>query len=218
MFGSWMVPTAVLMLVAYLVGSIPFSFLVAKLYGVDLRKVGSGNIGGANVWRNCGFGAFLMAITGDIGKGWLPTFVALHLHELLSLSQGAPLPPLAVVLVGLSAILGHTYPLYLSFKGGKAVATSGGVLLAIAPLLMLLGVVGWVIAFAITRFSSVGSLTAAAVVLVLSIVQLVQGQLPLAYAVFIWAAVVLIVYLHRENIQRLRNGTENRFSRQSQGR
>lgn len=195
---------AALVILGYLLGSVPFSFLVARARGVDLRAVGSGNIGGANVWRSCGFGPFLVAAGCDIAKGLLPTLAAL---------RWAALPPAGVVLVGLAAILGHTFPVFLRFKGGKAVATSGGVLLAVAPLLVAVGLAGWVLAFALSRISSVGSLTAAACVALASLALLALGQLALAYAVFVWAVVALIVYLHRGNIRRLRDGTENRFAR-----
>lgn len=198
--------TVGLMLLGYLLGSTPFSFLVARAHGVDLRKVGSGNIGGANVWRTCGFGPFLIAAMLDILKGMAPTLVALHL---------AGLPAVHVILVGGAAILGHTFPLFLGFKGGKAVATSAGVLLAIFPLLIPFGIVAWLAAFLITRMSSVGSLTAATVELLLAAALFALGYLPLAYAVFIWVIGGFIFYLHRDNIQRLRTGTENRFSRLS---
>ncbi|MBK9944123.1 MAG: glycerol-3-phosphate 1-O-acyltransferase PlsY [Kouleothrix sp.] len=189
---------------AYLAGSVPFSYLVARACGVDLRTVGSGNIGGANVWRSCGFGPFVAAAALDLLKGMLPTLAALWLLA----GQ-----PAVIVLVGLAAILGHTFPLFLNFRGGKAVATSGGVLLALFPLLMLLGVAAWALAFLITRISSVGSLTAAAVEIIAGTVFFLLGQLPLAYALFIWVIALFVVYLHRENIQRLLAGTENRFTR-----
>ncbi len=193
-----------LMVVGYLAGSIPFSFLVAKARGVDLRKVGSGNVGGSNVWRNVGFGAFLVAVTGDLLKGTLVTLAAIYL---------ASLPPAAVVLVGIAAILGHTFSLFLSFKGGKAVATSGGVLLALSPLLVGIALVGWIITFAISRISSVASLTAAVIALVAAIIFYVNGSLPSAYTLFVAIAVMLIFYLHRENIKRIIEGKENRFSK-----
>jgi glycerol-3-phosphate acyltransferase PlsY len=207
--------TIVLMALAYVLGSVPFSYLVARANGVDLRKVGSGNIGGANVWRNCGFGPFLLAIAGDILKGMLPTLTALHLSDwgrLLGMRLER-LPPGAVILIGVAAILGHTFSLFLHFRGGKAVATSTGVLLAIFPLLIPIGLVAWVAAFLLTRMSSVGSLTAALVELIAGTALYMLGFLPLAYAVFIWLIVVFIVYLHRANIQRLIAGTESRFSR-----
>ncbi len=115
MSASELISTALLIAAAYLAGSIPFSFLVARARGVDLRTVGSGNVGGANVWRSCGFGPFIVAAALDILKGTLPTLGALLL---------LPGRPIATVLVGLGAILGHTFPLFLKFKGGKAVATS----------------------------------------------------------------------------------------------
>jgi acyl phosphate:glycerol-3-phosphate acyltransferase len=193
-----------LLAAAYLLGSIPFSFLVARARGVDLRTVGSGNVGGANVWRTCGFGPFVVAAALDIFKGALPTFVTRWL---------LPDRPVVAVLVGLAAILGHTFSLFLRFKGGKAVATSTGVLLAIFPLLIPFGVAAWALAFLLTRISSVASLSAAGVVLVLATIFFLNEQLPLAYAVFIWVLGAFIVYLHRENIQRLLAGTESRFSK-----
>ena len=208
-------PTIVLMALAYLIGSVPFSYLVARANGVDLRNVGSGNIGGANVWRSCGFGPFVLATSGDIIKGMLPTLAALYLGDLAELIglRLEPLPPGAIILVGIAAILGHTFPLFLYFKGGKAVATSSGVLLAIFPLLIPIGLVAWVAAFLITRMSSVGSLAAAAVEMIAGTALYIAGRLPLAYAIFIWVMVAFIVFLHRANIQRLLAGTESRFSR-----
>ena len=204
MLPSHILQTIGLMALAYLVGSVPFSYLVARANGVDLQQVGSGNVGGANVWRSCGFGPFVIAAIGDVTKGILPTLIALHV---------AKLSPAEVMLVGVAAILGHTFSIFLHFTGGKAVATSTGVLLAVFPVLIPFGVLAWLIAFLLTRMSSVGSLTAATVEFILATVLYVQGQLPLAYTIFIWAAGVFIVYLHRENIQRLLAGTENRFGK-----
>ncbi len=119
--------TILLAVASYLLGSIPFSYLVARARGVDLRKVGSGNIGGANVWRTCGFGPFLVAVLLDIAKGTAMPLVA---------GYGLGLNEWSVVLIGLAAILGHTRSIFMGFQGGKAVATSGGVLLATAPLVV----------------------------------------------------------------------------------
>jgi glycerol-3-phosphate acyltransferase PlsY len=195
--------TVALMLGAYLLGSVPFSFLVARARGVDLRAVGSGNLGGANVWRSCGFGPFLVAVTCDLLKGFLPARAGLWLG----------LPPPSVVLIGVCAILGHTFSLFMRFRGGKAVATSGGVLLAIAPLLMLFGIAVWVIVLLAARISSVASLAAAGAVVAVATALLLLGRLSPAYAALVWGGAALIVYLHRANIQRLRNGTENRFQK-----
>jgi acyl-phosphate glycerol 3-phosphate acyltransferase len=193
-----------LILASYLLGSVPFSYLVARLWGVDLRTVGSGNIGGANVWRSCGFPAFLLAITCDISKG-----AALPLYAIYGLGwSGMP-----VVLIGLAAILGHTFSIFMKFKGGKAVATSGGVLLAIFPIGVGIGVIAWVLTFALSRIASVASIVAALAACIAAIVLLASGQLLLAYAIFTWLAAALIIFLHRQNIQRLLQGKENRFQK-----
>ncbi|MCS6938080.1 MAG: glycerol-3-phosphate 1-O-acyltransferase PlsY [Roseiflexaceae bacterium] len=197
------IPHLALTLIAYLVGSIPFSLLVARARGVDLRLAGSGNVGAANVWRTCGFGAFVAALSGDMLKGALPTLAAQMLN----------LPPLAVVTVGAAAMLGHTRSIFLRFRGGKAVATGGGALLAMAPLVALAGLATWGVTFGVTRISAVASLAAAAVCGVIAAVLLALEILPLEYALFVWGAVVAIVILHRSNIRRLRAGTENRFEK-----
>jgi glycerol-3-phosphate acyltransferase PlsY len=185
---------------AYLAGSIPCSYLVARARGVDLRTVGSGNIGASNVWRSCGFPAFVTALSGDLLKGFLPTYAA---HRLLG-------EPHWIVAVGIAAILGHTFPIFLGFRGGKAVATSGGVLLALAPILAIAGVLVWGVVLRLTRLPALGSLSAVGAIVPASILLLAQGTLPLAYAGFIWLAAILIIYLHRANIRRLLAGRENR--------
>ena len=195
--------TAGMIIVGYFAGSIPFSFIVARARGIDLRTVGSGNVGGSNVWRNVGFGPFLLAAGGDLLKGTLPTFAAMQLG----------LSPLSVVLVALAAILGHTYPVWLKFKGGKAVATSGGIILALSPLLLLIALVIWAVTFGISRMSSVASLTAAACTAVVATVFALLGRLDATYTAFVWVAIIGIFYLHRENIKRIMAGKENRFQK-----
>lgn len=197
------ISTIGLVVLAYLAGSIPFSFLVARARGVDLRAVGSGNVGASNVWRNCGFGAFLIAMSGDMLKGALPAFAA----------QALGLPSVAVVVVGAAAMFGHTRSIFLKFRGGKAVATGGGVLLALAPPVALLGLLTWAAVFGLSRIAAVASLAAAAVCGITAAVLLALGALPLAYALFVWLAVAAIVVLHRANISRLRAGVENRFEK-----
>ncbi|NJO06039.1 MAG: glycerol-3-phosphate 1-O-acyltransferase PlsY [Chloroflexaceae bacterium] len=191
-----------LMVAAYLVGSIPFSYLVARARGVDLRTVGSGNIGAANVYRACGRNAFLVAVVLDMLKGIVPTALARHTLKL---------PPIAVSLIGGSAMIGHTYSIFMNFRGGKAVATGGGALLMLSPLAMISGVGAWVVGFMITRISAVGSLAAAAVAAVISIAQMAQGRLERVYGIFGCIACGVVVFLHRANIRRMLEGTENRF-------
>lgn len=187
---------------AYLLGSVPFSYLVARSHGVDLRAVGSGNIGAANVWRNCGRTAFAQAVSLDLLKGLLPTLFARYVLRM---------HPLAVVLVGASAMLGHTFSLFMGFRGGKAVATGGGVLLALSPSAMLAGVLAWIVGFAATRISAIGSLAAAVVAPLVAAYQMGRGRLHGVYGFFTGAAAAAVVYLHRSNIQRLIEGTEHRF-------
>lgn len=191
------------MVVAYLVGSIPFSYLVARAHGVDLRTVGSGNLGAGNVWRNCGGRAFAITLLLDMLKGVVCAGTARWLR----------LPPMGVVLVGFGAMLGHTFSVYMGFKGGKAVATSGGVLATIFPQGVVAGAVTWFAAVGITRITAVGSLAATAVVVGTALVAGGRGRLEWVYTLFVCLAGVLIVYLHRGNIERLRKGEENRLQK-----
>lgn len=196
--------TLLLVGLSYLLGAVPFSYLVARTRGVDLRTVGSGNLGSGNVWRACGFKPFLVTIVLDVLKGATVPLIARHRLRL---------PPLSVVLTGISAMLGHTFPVYMRFKGGKAAATGAGVLLAIFPVGMVLSLVAWFGAVFVTRITSVGTLLASAVALVSALIAAVQGRLERVYAFFIVLGVGLVVFLHRANIKRLREGTENRLEK-----
>lgn len=188
-----------LVLAGYLIGSIPFSFLVAKTKGVDLRKVGSGNTGASNVWRAINFRYFAVALILDIFKGWLPTFLA---HSIFNV------PAMWVVVVGLGAVLGHVYPIFMRFKGGKAVATTGGVILGFAPILTLTAAVVWTIVYKVSKYPSVASMVDVVVIAIAGTVMAYFNQLDPIYAAFIWVAVVYVFYLHRANIQRLLRGQE----------
>lgn len=188
-----------LVVIGYLIGSIPFSYMVAKSRGVDLRKVGSGNTGASNVWRNVGFKQFIVALILDIFKGWLPTFLA---HTVVGLS------PVATVAVGLAAVLGHVYPVFMGFRGGKAVATTGGVIMGFAPLLTLSAAVIWALVYRISKFPSVASLVDVVVIAILGTVMAFFDLLDPVYSAFIWVSVLYVFYLHRANIQRLMRGQE----------
>ena len=182
----------------YLLGSMPFGYWVVLLVkGEDIRKVGSGNIGASNVWRTYGRWLGIPIVVLDVAKGFVPALVgALLVGELTA------------VLAGGAAMLGHWRPLFLRFqKGGKAVATGGGVFLGAAPLLGLIGVAVWIVVFLISRYASLASIVAA---LSLPIVAVVLGE-PWPIIVFGAIAAVGVVLLHRPNIGRLRAGTESRF-------
>lgn len=189
---------------AVLLGSVPFGLLIARARGVDLRRVGSGNIGASNVARACGRSWGVAVLILDAAKGALPVLV-------VGASPAAALP-WAAALVGVCAVLGHSFSIFLRGRGGKGVATSLGVALALAPLPALLAFAVYLLLFLPLRISSVGSLAAA-----LSFPLLVwrfqhrPGHPADAWALgFAVAAALLIVVRHRSNIQRLVRGQELR--------
>ena len=188
---------ALLLLASYLLGSIPFSYLVARTRGVDVRTVGSGNVGATNVMRSAGKAAGIAAFVLDAAKGALAALLA------RKVATGAAVPPLAAV----SAIVGHMYPVWLGFRGGKGVATGAGAFLPLAPLATVAGLVAFALATAVTRYVSVGSM-AGAIVLAAS-----AAALGAPWPVWLSAAAMasLIVWKHRQNIRRLADGTESRI-------
>jgi glycerol-3-phosphate acyltransferase PlsY len=193
-------------LAAFLVGSIPVAYLVGRANGVDLRTVGSGNLGATNVFRTLGWKWGLFVYLADMLKGVLPVLL---LPQFASVAPGWPWG----VLFGIAAIVGHVRPIFLLGKGGgKGVATASGVFLALAPIPALCALVAFIAVVAATRFVSLGSLVGAVVLPVALIVQ--QGALtPL---VLVSATVAAFVFwTHRENIGRLRRGEERRVGRSS---
>jgi glycerol-3-phosphate acyltransferase PlsY len=206
----------ILIATAYLAGSIPFGLLVGWSRGIDVRKLGSGNIGASNVGRLLGKKFFWLVMLLDVLKSLLPMLAGWFITR-----GTTPTPPMYVLwlMVGFSAILGHMFSLFLKFKGGKGVATSTGVMLGLWPYYTLPAVITisvFILLFLATRYISVGSI-GAAVAFPISYVALalmnrwdpLGGQWPLlAFAVAISALVIL---KHRSNIARLRAGTENRM-------
>jgi len=207
-----MVTLAVLVFGSYLLGSIPFGYLAGRLAGTDIRQVGSGNIGATNVVRVLGKGYGYPVFALDVLKG----FGAVKISMLAA--PGRPpdwnSPEIFGILAAVSSVLGHLYPPWLKFNGGKGVATSAGALLALAPVATLIGVAIWMIVFWLTRYVSLASVTTA---VVLPVVILVVGWhdrnkvKPLAYSSACVAAAV--VWRHRSNLSRLMRGTEPRFTR-----
>lgn len=188
-----------LMIFGYLVGSIPWSFLIGKARGVDLRKVGSGNTGASNVWRNLGFKPFLLAFGLDLAKGTLPTWIAYRVaHQ----------SPTATIVVGVCAMLGHIFPLFLGFRGGKAVATLAGVLLALEPWLIVVAAVVWISAYKLKGYPSLSSLLATFATAIAATFLAMQDRMPQEFAAFVWVALIVVIYMHRANIQRLLKGQE----------
>jgi glycerol-3-phosphate acyltransferase PlsY len=189
----------------YLAGSIPFGYVLARLVlGVDVRTVGSGNIGGTNVARAGGKGLGATVIALDAAKAIVPMLVA---RRLLG---DAPHGELWVVVVAVAAFVGHLFPVWLGFKGGKGVATALGIFAVLAPWAALAGVVAWVLVYAATRISSLGSLAGTAACAAGTFV--VHGaRSPVSWAGLALAA--LIVLRHRQNIRRLLSGEEKRKMR-----
>jgi glycerol-3-phosphate acyltransferase PlsY len=189
---------ALVVLGGYLLGSVPFGYWVVLLVkGEDIRKVGSGNIGATNVWRAYGRWYGIPIVLLDVAKGFVPGLVGTVLVS-----------PLVGVLAGGAAMFGHWRPLFLRFqKGGKTVATAGGTFFGVATTLGLIGLAIWIVVFLLTRYASLASLVTA---LSLPFLGLVLGE-PWPVIVFAAIAAVAVVLLHKENIARLRAGTESRF-------
>src|SRR5437588_12473084 len=198
----------VLLLVAfaYLLGSVPSGWLVMKVYrNQDVRKLGSGNIGAANVFRAGGPGAFAATLVADGLKGFIPV--------MLGIALGLADQEFALAVIGLAAVVGHTWPLYLGFRGGKGVATSGGVLLALAPVALVLALTTWFLIIRATKVASLASLSAVAVGFVsLIVLHLIgwQAWRPVGWPVIILGVTLaaLVLIRHRTNIERLARGRE----------
>jgi glycerol-3-phosphate acyltransferase PlsY len=201
-------------LIAYLLGSIPTGFLVAKARGIDIREVGSGNIGATNVFRILGKAAGVFVLLSDAAKGWLAAGVVARLICGWLFPEAGPAAQEWFALsAGIAAILGHNYTCWLHFKGGKGIATSAGVLVALVPvpLLIVLGI--WIIVFALSRYVSLASIAAA---FALPFAAWAFGESHTMVGVTA-ALSALAIYKHKANIQRLLNGTENRIGGQKPG-
>ncbi len=193
---------------AYLLGSIPTGFLVAKARGLDIRTVGSGNIGATNVFRSLGIPAGIFVLVADALKGWLAVAVLANLFaNWFGLARDPRDREWLAICAGVAAVLGHNYTCWLNFKGGKGIATSAGVLagLVLWPLLIILGI--WVLVFALTRYVSLASIAAC---FALPFATWLTGQ-SVTLVVATAAMAALAIYKHKTNIQRLMAGTENRI-------
>ena len=189
---------------AYLMGSLSFAVIVSRLFGLpDPRKHGSGNPGATNMLRTGRKSAAALTLIGDMAKGWLAVFLARYFGS----QYGVEIT--ATYCAAVAVFLGHLYPIFFGFKGGKGVATALGVLFAISPWLGLTTLVGWLIVFALTRTSSLAALTAATLAPILGM-YLIGGTLPVVALCIISA---LIFWRHRTNIRRLLAGEEGHFAK-----
>lgn len=191
---------ALWIIAAYLIGSISFGILVSKIYHLpDPRTVGSGNPGATNVARSGNKIAAILTLLGDAFKGWFAVWFALQSEMLMWV----------VAAVGLAVFLGHLYPVYHQFKGGKGVATALGVMLAISPWLGLAALATWLIVFAISRYSSLSAIIAAILAPVYAYFLLPYQD----YILLMIALAIMLIWRHRSNIKKLMSGTEAGFGK-----
>jgi len=201
---TWMIAAPMLMLGGYLLGSVPFGVVIARALGLgDLRKIGSGNIGATNVLRTGNKGAALATLLLDSGKGAIAALTAQALTGEVAVAAAA----------GLAAFLGHLYSVFLGFRGGKGVATYLGTLLALSPLAGGLACATWLAVALTMRISSASALAASVLAPVWLWLVGASGAIP-----FVLAMTALIWWKHRDNLARLRAGTEPKISLRSSGK
>jgi glycerol-3-phosphate acyltransferase PlsY len=183
-------------IVGYLIGSVPFAHLLTRRRGIDLRSVGSGNVGATNVLRTIGVRPAVLAMCLDGVKG----AVAVLLAERMAIGVTAP------VVAGVASVMGHAYPVWLRFRGGKGVATAAGMFAVVAPVALALASAVFLVVVWITRYISVGSLAGTVALVGLT----AAGRHPLAVPAGAIAAAAVIIHRHRANLSRLFSGTEQR--------
>lgn len=190
--------------IAYLLGSIPFGYLLLKIFRKqDVRNIGSGNIGATNVARSGAKGLGIATLVLDALKGFVAVFLARTIT-----SDSVPLRYMA--LAALCAILGHMFPVWLKFKGGKGVATGVGVFLALAPKAVLIVLVIFGAIVAVSRYVSLGSIVASALFPIFFLFMYRSNATP-ATVLLVCGVAALIIWKHRDNIRRLASGTEHKF-------
>ena len=202
----------VIAVTAYLLGTIPFGLLISRARGIDIRQRGSGNIGATNVWRVLGTKWGLLTLFCDAAKGWLAVWAGMRWAAADPGVLGDS--SLAGIVAALGCIVGHSFPVWLGFKGGKGVATSLGVLVGMMPLASAIVLGVWLVVFLLSRYVSLASIAAALALPTVVLALLSSGRLSgQANLYFACVAGALVVRRHRENITRLLQGTENRFGR-----
>jgi len=213
-----MLTLIVIVLLSYLVGSIPTSIIVGKiLRGIDIREYGSGNAGATNTFRVLGWKAGVFVIAVDIGKGVFATLVISKLNL-----TGVPLlaSTLLQITAGVSAVCGHIWTVFAGFRGGKGVSTAAGMIIALYPIAFLICIAIFTIVLFTTRYVSVSSMIAAVSLPIVFVVLQQIGHQPVSSPLLVLSLIMagLIIFTHRANIRRLLNGTENRIRRLRLGR
>lgn len=196
--------------ISYFIGSIPFGFIVARVAkGIDIRQAGSGNPGATNVWRVMGKKYGILVFMLDMMKGFLPVLIFDYVTSGQSRS-------LYTILCGVGVILGHTFPVFLGFKGGKAAATGCGVFLWLAPVPLFISVSAWLLTTFISRYVSLGSMVST-VVLIISIILLNNEPFGSGLSLTLFSIFIslFLIFRHKSNIKRIINGTENKIGRKT---
>ena len=207
-----MLPLLIAGFVSYLIGSIPAGYIVGRIVGIDIRTVGSGNIGATNVTRVLGKRYGYPVFIVDFLKG----FTAVGMSIMIAKRAQLVLIPSEVfgVVGAVACVLGHSFPVWLGFKGGKGVAASAGALFGLMPFVALIAVAVWLIIFYLTRYVSVASMTAALAVPVTILTMMFLGQIGgTALLYFSICLATVVIARHRSNLSRLVRGTEPRFKR-----
>lgn len=210
---------AIIILQSYLIGAIPFALIIGKkFYGVDPRKVGSGNLGSTNVFRNLGWKAGLAVQILDIAKGLVPVLlVAMFFDTQMPFENRTPFEDSTVVrlIAGITAVIGHMFSVFAGFRGGKGINTSVGMLIAVAPVELAIAAGVFLLFIGLFGYVSLGSMVAAIVIPITMFIRRnvlnvnIDGYLTLVY--FLAALALLVLYAHRTNLRRLLEGTEHRF-------
>ncbi len=185
-------------IIAYLLGSIPSALIVGKVgYKLDIREHGSGNLGATNTFRVLGIKAGAIVTLADILKGTIATVIPFLIFE----------SDVSALIIGLFAVIGHTYPLFAKFKGGKAVATSSGIILGVSPLLFIIMIASFLITLYISKYVSLSSMITGIVSIIATIIM--KNVLLL---VMISLLTIFVFYRHKENIKRIKNKTEPKIT------
>ena len=203
----------ILLIISYLTGSLPTSIIISRgAKNIDIRDHGSGNAGATNVYRVLGWKYALIVLFLDIFKAWLPT--AIYATKIF---QGISIPDIGFIqiLCGFSAVFGHTYPIFAGFKGGKGVGSLIGVLLALFPIVFPLCLFVGIIVITNTGYVSLGSIFAAISLPIIILISPGLGIITPDLSLIVFSLLVpwFVIYTHRSNISRIRNGTENRFDK-----
>src|SRR5690625_1103529 len=191
----------IFIIIAYILGSIPFALIVGKIgYKVDVREHGSGNLGATNAFRVLGTKAGIIVVLADILKGTIATLIPLFVGIFYDVEVSR-------LVIGVFAVIGHTYPVFAKFKGGKAVATSGGIILGLNPLLFLVTVLTFVATLYLSKYVSLSSMITGIVTVIVSII-----FRDISLIILTSILTVFVFYRHKKNIKRIKNKTEPKIT------